>query len=144
MKIRILTALLLLGALGACSTTTASKAETAAQAEIDPEAASAAMETGRELTKLFYAGETGAIWARMNDQMRGAIGSEENLSNFRKQVEAQAGEETELIEENTEAAPPHVVYLRKAKFSKSGSPVIVQWALDSEGKISGFFVRPAQ
>lgn len=102
------------------------------------------IERGRELTSLFYKGETSQIWPRMTPEMKSALRSEQNLSVFRQQVESQLGTETGVIDEKTAASPPYQVYLRKVSFSKFDKPVNVQWALDEEGNIAGFFVKPAE
>lgn len=99
---------------------------------------------GRELTSQFYAGEMGPVWSRMNQEMRKGLGSEANLAAFRKQVEGQLGSETEVQDEKVIASPPYQVYLRTVSFSKFDKPIEVQWALDAEGNIAGFFIKPKQ
>lgn len=143
MNTRILFAVFVLGALGACATTdkTAPAAPTA-EAAAAPDAE--ILELGRELTRQFYEEEIDAVWSRMSSRMSEAMGSKDDLAAFRQQVGEQIGSETEVLEEQTTTSGPHKVYLRKASFSKVGVPILVQWALDPEGKISGFFVQPAQ
>lgn len=99
---------------------------------------------GRELTSQFYAGEIAAVWSRMNQDMRKGLGSEANLASFRKQVEGQLGSETVVQDEQVIASPPYQVYLRTVSFSKFDQPIQVQWALDAEGNVAGFFIKPKQ
>lgn len=99
---------------------------------------------GRELTSQFYTGEIAAVWSRMNEQMRTALGNEANLAAFRKQLEEQLGSETEVQDEQVTSTPPYQVYLRTVSFSKFEQPIAVQWALDAEGNVAGFFIKPKQ
>ena len=101
------------------------------------------MDRGRELTALFYKGETGQIWSRMTPEMQNMLGSEEKLAAFRQQVDGQLGAETKVIDETTTASAPYQIYLRTASFSKFGKPVAIQWTLDANGQVAGFFVKPA-
>ncbi len=146
MKTNLFLLVVLLGASVGCSTTKADSAPASTSAEtasasqqpLDPQA------LGRELTAQFYAGETAAIWSRMTEKMQSALGSEANLATFRRQVEAQLGTETAVLDETVSEAPPYQVYLRTASFSNFDKPVAVQWALDDAGNVAGFFVKPAQ
>lgn len=99
---------------------------------------------GRELTSQFYAGEISAVWSRMNQEMRNGLGSEANLAAFRQRVEGQLGSETAVQDEKVTSMPPYQVYLRTVSFSKFDQPIQVQWALDAEGNIAGFFIKPKQ
>lgn len=151
MKARILVALLALGAFGACKTTTehASPAARADAGEGQPTANASRpeagiLEQGRELTRQFYERELDALWERMTAQMIEAMGRKEELAKFRGHVGEQFGDETQVLDEKVISHAPFQVYVRWASYSKIGVPVVVQWTLDSEGKIAGFFVRPAQ
>lgn len=145
MKHRIILSALVLGALGACSTTSQQAAPaTEAATESAPAPDPATVEHGRELTRLFYEGELETLWERMSEQMHEGFGSIEGLAEFREQVEVQAGNETEVIEERTAPHAPFMLYMRKASFTKVGMPILVQWAVDGEGKVFGFMVHPAQ
>lgn len=144
MNLRVLCAAFVLGALGACATAdksaTAASTEETTSAPLDEET----LAQGRELTRLFYEREIDALWERMDAQMVATLGSKEALAQFREQVDAQLGTETGMLAEQTTMTGAHKVYLRRATFSKFGSPVLVQWALEPEGKISGFFITPAR
>ena len=145
MKKRIFLAVLVLAAFGACKTTS-EQASSPAQVENTTALLSEeeAMELGRELSRQFLEGEIDSLWARMSAEMKKGLQSSENLATFQKQFVADAGEETEVVDERVAAAPPHQVYLRTSSFSKKEKPVLLQWALDPNGIITGFFVRPVQ
>jgi hypothetical protein len=79
----------------------------------------------------------------MSEEMKGALGTEQNLAAFRAQVQSQLGVETTLVDESTAAAGELQVYVRKATFSTAGTPVKVQWVFNPKGQIAGFRVQPA-
>lgn len=100
---------------------------------------------GRELTEAFYKERTDVIWERFNDTMKEAIGSEEQLSNFARQVRSQFGGETRMTDERVFEQQGYPIYRRTVLFEESGSlPFWVQWAFDDQGRVAGFFVRQAQ
>jgi hypothetical protein len=109
---------------------------------VEGAAAQSVTERGRSLTALFYAGNTGELWGRMSSDMQAALESEQKFAGVRAQVEEQLGTETKLIDEKVATAPPYQVYVRTVSFSKTDKPVFLQWALTTDGKIAGFFIKP--
>ncbi len=105
-------------------------------------AAADALEQGRKLTVLFYAGDLDAVWQQMSAQMRSALGDAPALEAFAGQVEAQLGKEARVVDESVEEVQGFEVYLRTAQFENFDGLIHVQWAFDSEDKVGGFFVRP--
>lgn len=99
---------------------------------------------GRELSQLFLAGRTGALWPRMSAPMQAALGKPEALATFRRQIQSQLGTEDEVLSEQTDSAAGARLYLRSARWSKVSVAVTLQWALDAEGNVVGLQVRPAQ
>lgn len=110
----------------------------ATAAPIDPRKA------GGELTSMFYEGRIDAVWERMDEKMRAALGSKEALDAFRLQVAEQLGAESEVVEEKLESEQGYSLYQRRARFEKFGGVVVVQWALAADGSIAGFYVRPEE
>lgn len=101
------------------------------------------LETGRQYTAWFYAGETGRLWELFSPEMKQAIGSAEKLKAFRDQVGDQLGTETAVVDEKVEPSGLYQVYTRKARFSKSPDRRFVTlWTLNGKGTIAGFFIRP--
>jgi hypothetical protein len=98
---------------------------------------------GRELSDLFLLGKTGVLWQRMTAPMQAAIKSEDALAAFRKQVEAQLGTEHEVLSETIDTVQGKQVYLRRALWSKAPTAVTMQWALEGNGNVVGFYTRPA-
>lgn len=100
--------------------------------------------TGRQYTAWFYAGETARVWERFSAAMKDAIGSADRLAQFRRQVIDQIGTEEKVLDEKVAPSGQLQVYLRKVKFSGAATPVEVQWSLQLDGRVAGFFIRPEQ
>lgn len=105
-------------------------------------AANPGMSEGRELSRLFLAGDTAAVWARMDAPMREGLGNADALVQFRAQLARDLGEEQSLLDEQVVEQSGLRVYVRVARWSKAPMPIVMQWATDGEGKVQGFFVRP--
>lgn len=141
MKKTILPLLVLLGAASACQTTPSSGTTAAVAALVEP---GDPLEVGRELTSQFYAGEIAWIWSRMNDEMQKGMTSASTFALVQKQVGDQLGSESEVLDETVVSQPPYQLYRRTISFSKFDQPLVMQWALDAEGKVAGFFIRPPE
>jgi murein DD-endopeptidase MepM/ murein hydrolase activator NlpD len=101
-------------------------------------------DVGRAYTDLFYGGAIEQLWPRLSPALRLHIGSAEGLRAFRRKVTAQAGRETEIVEERVIPWLGRAVYNRIARFSRAPTPIWVQWTLDRRGLAQAFFVRPTQ
>ena len=108
------------------------------------DAPSKALAWGRELTALFYKGTTAPIWARMTDEMKKGLKSEDTLATLKQQMEAQLGTENKVVDEKVIQSGGYQVYLRTAAFPKWDKPINIIWSLDSEGHVAGFFIKPAE
>lgn len=126
------------------STTPAADSSSASDSREQSEtpASSSVLEQGRVLTARFYERKTAELWPRLSPQAQSAFGSEDKFEAFRSQLDAEIGSETKVLDETISNAPPYRIYLRTASFSKSEQPVIVQWALEADGKVASFFVKP--
>jgi len=141
-------------ALAGCRTTSPQPADapppaSAAPASASPpvmagDAPSKALAWGRELTSLFYEGTTAPIWARMTDEMKKGLKSEDTLATLKQQMEAQLGTESKVVDEKVIQSGGYQVYLRTAAFPKWEKPINIIWSLDSEGHVAGFFIKPAE
>jgi len=99
---------------------------------------------GRQYTALFYAGETDRIWQVFSPEMKKVLGSAEALKEFRDKVIQQTGQETSVLSEHVQpSGSGALIYERLASFSAAPSPWLVQWALESDGTVTGFTIQPA-
>ncbi|ALA85397.1 peptidase M23 [Stenotrophomonas maltophilia] len=99
---------------------------------------------GAMLTAQFYEGHVDALWERMTPQMQVGLQSPQSLVALREQVLAGWGAETELVSEKVEKVDGFDTYLRQARFARSPAIIQVLWAIDAEGRIGGFYIRPLQ
>lgn len=97
---------------------------------------------GRELTRLFMAGELDSLGGVWNAQM-GAMMTPRQLEIFHQQVAEQLGALNVVLDERVTPHDSLQVYTRLAQYSKMPLPVETQWALDPRGKVAAFYVRPA-
>lgn len=118
-----------------------SSAPPSAAAPSDAQAGSA-MEQGRALTSRFYAKELNALWPQLSTEVQTKLGGQDKFVAFREQVEQELGSETKVLDEAVANTPPYRIYMRTASFSKSQQPIIVQWALTTEGQVAGFYIKP--
>lgn len=102
------------------------------------------LERGRTLTRQFYDGDLTPIAALLDEQMTSLIGGEAGLRTFREQVAAQLGAEVEVLDESVTEASGNQVYRRLARFERYGGTVAVTWAFTTDGRVSGFGIRPAE
>lgn len=109
-----------------------------------PAYAQDARQQGAELTDAFYEQRIDAIWQRMTPQMQAALKSREGLSDFRQQLGEQLGAEVALVEEKVGNADGFRIYQRRARFEKVPMLILVQWSIDEQGMVGGFFIRPDQ
>lgn len=104
-----------------------------------------AMAQGREFTRWFYESDLAALWQRMSPTLQARMQSQDNLAAFRRQVEDQIGEQVAMVEEGVTEEPAQDIYLRKARFSKTGDMVIeISFSTDASGTIIAFYVRPSE
>ena len=97
---------------------------------------------GRAYSDAFLKGDIDRVWSRMDGQMQGALGSEETLDQLRSTLRRDFGEEAEVLEEEIGEADGYSVYLRTSRWTKAPGPLVMQWTLDGDGNVAGFFVRP--
>jgi murein DD-endopeptidase MepM/ murein hydrolase activator NlpD len=97
---------------------------------------------GRDLTRLFHAGELTRLWPEIGPSLRTALGGPEGLASFRRRVDAQLGEELRVIGEDVARDGPLTTYTRRSDFERSAPPVETIWTLAADGTAQGLSVRP--
>ncbi len=102
-----------------------------------------ALEFGREQCQLFYDQELQALWDRLSEDMRTALGgSVEGLGRTHAALVSQVGEETELVSEKVLELPGGWAYKRQAHFSKLDDPLEFLWQFDQDRTILAFLLTP--
>ncbi len=107
-----------------------------------PQAPSAALETGRELTGMFFGRELGTLWERFSAELREALDAQGGLLMFRDLVEENLGDEAHVLEDFVVAQEGMHLYVRQSIFQNYGETVELRWTFDDEGVVHGFEVVP--
>ena len=100
------------------------------------------MDIGQRHTESFYSNDIDGLWDQMNAEMQGALGSVEQLRQFRQQVGMSLGDETAIISETVSEMLGYQVYTRLARFEFAPMPIMVTFSFESDGTIAGFFIQP--
>ncbi|WP_119299775.1 M23 family metallopeptidase [Dongia deserti] len=103
-----------------------------------------ALVKGRALSEAFLGRDMSQIWPAMTPELRAALGDPATLRNLRNQLEQTHGAEADAPQEDVQDQGEIQTYRRTAQWTKSGTQLVMQWSFDPQGKIAGFFVRPAQ
>ena len=98
---------------------------------------------GRELARLFLDADIEALWPRLTPAMQEALKGKEAFARFREQVGTQLGAEEAVLSETTQATQGMQVYVRTGRWSRVSLPILMQWAIDANGNVAGFYIRPA-
>ena len=101
------------------------------------------LQRGQTIADRFLAAETAAIWSEMTSEMRAALGSEATFAAVRADVGRDFGAEAELLAEDIRAEGPHATYTRTARWTRASTPLRIVVALDTDGKVGGFWIGPA-
>jgi hypothetical protein len=112
--------------------------------DADAEAQTQALARGRALSDLFLQARSEQLWSQMTPKMQEALGNQAALATFREQVGAQLGDELEVLDEKVTLADGHGTYLRTSRWSKLPQRILMQWVIDGDNHVAGFFVRPDQ
>ena len=111
----------------------------------DPSDARSATQLGQEATRMFYAGELDALYARFTDQMRAAL-SPDAWKGAHQQITGGLSSEAEVVGESEQEVVGAMIYKRRVRFANVPDKVFeLTWAFDKQGRIAGFNVQePAQ
>jgi len=112
------------------------------QISITP-AQGAGLETVREYTRMFYAGELDRLHERFSPEMRSDVMPLDKLRELREFVRRTYGDETEVVGEDSQTKGDYRGFARWARFSAHEGVIEVQWILRPDDSVAGFFVRPA-
>ena len=100
------------------------------------------LQVGQNYTDLFYGGAVNDIWLHFSPQMQNLFGNADALLGMHLQMAGQLGVETKVIDERVTRLGEITIYQREAMFQRSPIPMMVQWAFDSKGVVTGFFIQP--
>lgn len=100
------------------------------------------MALGQTYTDWFYSGQVDDLWARFTPELQSAFGARDSLRVYRERTVGELGRETGAPREAVSEAGETLVYARVSDFERAPDPMLLEWAIDSSGAISGFVLRP--
>jgi hypothetical protein len=101
------------------------------------------MVLGQTYTDWFYSGQVDELWGRFTPELQSAFGGRDSLRVYRERTVGELGPETGAPREAVSDAGTTQVYARISDFERAPDPMLLEWAIDSAGAISGFVLRPA-
>ena len=104
---------------------------------------SSPMVLGQTYTDWFYNGQVDDLWGRFTPELQSAFGAQDSLRVYRERTVGELGRETGAPREAVSDAGTTQVYARVSDFERAPDPMLLEWAIDSSGAISGFVLRPA-
>ena len=101
------------------------------------------LEQGRLYTSWLYENQYQKLWDRFSPEMRESFGSVSDLASFAGRAVSRLGHEHGVVDERVESASPDQVYTRTASFDRARHPMLLEWSLAADGKVTGLVLRPA-
>ena len=98
---------------------------------------------GRQYTQWFYGQEFDQLWERFSPEMKQTFPTAAELARFAGTTAAQLGAERGTPTERVFEEESVTVYTRLASFERAPQPVLLQWTLARDGRVTGFVVRPS-
>ena len=109
--------------------------------ELSAEEKESILEQGRNLTQQFYNRELDTLSKQFSVAMAQAL-NKTDLSAFGEQIEDQLGQESQVIDEQVSRSQDLYIYRRITRFEKLEQNIIVQWTLNAQHEVDGFWITP--
>lgn len=97
---------------------------------------------GRQYTQWFYGQDFDRLWERFSPEMKQTFPTAAELATFAGATVAELGAERGTPTERVIEEESVTVYTRLASFERAPNPVLLQWTLARDGKVTGFVVQP--
>jgi hypothetical protein len=101
-----------------------------------------ALSWGRTYTHWLYHGEADRLWAHFGPDLRQRFGDAAHLRAFADETARRVGVEQAVLGESFDPGPGYATYKRRARFSLSSTPILVEWSFGEFGTIGSFVLRP--
>ena len=101
-------------------------------------------ETAKRYVQWFYEGKVDTLWTLLTPRMQQVAGGKEGFTAFQSRFVASAGAEAAVLRESSRDADGLTTYERVARFSRAPVVFQVRRAVDADGKIAGFGIRPSR
>lgn len=107
-----------------------------------PASDEAALERGRELTRLLHAGDSTALSGRMSPEFLEKVGGAAGFAKLVAKLHEEAGRELSVVEERTYPEAGTISYYRVSRYEKMPD-VTARWVLKPDGPVLGVSIRPS-
>lgn len=107
-----------------------------------PASDEAALERGRELTRLLHAGDSATLSGRFSPEFLEKVGGAPGLSKLVDKLREEAGRELSVSDERTYAEAGTVSYYRLSRYEKIPD-VTARWVLKPGGTVLGVSIHPS-
>lgn len=98
---------------------------------------------GRKYVQWVYEAQVDSLWDRLDERMRGMVGSKDGLLQQIDQITITFGTEVAVLEETVTAKEGNIVYTREVNFDgRPEEPAVWMWAIAPDGTIKGAGMRP--
>lgn len=98
--------------------------------------------TGRRIADTFVDGDIQVIWSASTPDMQKAFGSVDDLTTLRENLLSKFGSEETVLSENVETQAGVKIFTRTSQWSDANQPLEIIVAIDYEGLIAGFWLKP--
>ena len=100
-----------------------------------------AFEKGRTLTRWLQEGKIDSLYRYMSPQFKEAVGHKAGMKTLTEQLQAQAGSEEEVLQEEAFREAGHTTYYRISRYQKIPNTT-ARWVWDSTGTVIGATITP--
>lgn len=98
---------------------------------------------GRTYVRWIYENQVDSLWTRLDERLRGMIGTKESLSKDNDELTISFGVETAVVEETAAASEGNLVYTREVKFeSRPEESMVWRFTIAPDGMIKDAKFRP--
>lgn len=98
---------------------------------------------GRTYVRWIYENQVDSLWTRLDERLRGMIGTKESLSKDNDELTISFGVETAVVEETASASEGNLVYTREVKFeSRPEESMVWRFTIAPDGMIKDAKFRP--
>ncbi len=98
---------------------------------------------GRTYVRWIYENQVDSLWIRLDERLRGMIGTKESLAKDNDELTISFGAETEVVEETVAASEGNLVYTREVKFeSRPEESMVWRFTIAPDGMIKDAKFRP--
>ncbi len=114
-----------------------------ASAQSAPATRDDSLALGRKYVQWVYENQVDSLWSRLDERLRGMIGTKESLAKDNDDLTISFGAETAVVGETAAASEGNLVYTREVKFeSRPEESMVWRFTIAPDGMIKDAKFRP--